>query len=248
MLLAAELGAAGLLVWTGDGIIRWLGILLLVGGAVLVVKLLRGAGNDTKALINALRAANQPEGDLTRLLPAADRGPMRELTTQLNQFMERIRRTLEDLQQHSIRVSLASAYGRKFAEEASSNAARQEEYSELIFSSSNETAAAIEDLSRRTNGIADVNSRNLHMARNSLTELGQVSERIGSVASMLQDFHGTVGPSGNHAQQYPRHPEHGAELRCPDQHPGAERRHRGGADRRARPRFRRCRRRGAQLG
>lgn len=193
LLATAELGAAGLLVWTGDGFVRWLGILLLAGGAVLMVKLLRGVDNDGESLIEALRAANLPEGDLTRPLPVAGSGPMRELTGQLNQFMDRIRRTLEDLQQHSIRVSLAAAYGRKFAEEANSNAGQQEEYSELIFSSSNETAAAIEELSRRTSGIAEVNSRNLHTARGSLTELSQVSEQISSVASLMQSFHSTVG-------------------------------------------------------
>lgn len=193
-LLAAELVAAALLLGTGSGWTRWLGGVLLLAGLALATNLLREHRNSRAlaATTALLQAANQPEGDLTRPLTVQASGATAELSTSLERFLERIRATLEDLQQHSIRVSLASAYGRKYAEEAKRNASQQEEYSELIFSSSNETASAIEELSRHTSGIAEVNSRNLQTARSSLGELSEVAEQIGVVAGMLQSFHGTV--------------------------------------------------------
>lgn len=191
-LMTTGLTAAALLAGTGEGAARWLGVLLLLASLVLAALLLRraGGGKELDAAIEALRAANRPEGDLTYPLESGDAAG--QLVTQLRQFIDRIRAVMEDLQQHSIRVSLAAAHSRKYAEEAKRNATQQEEFSELIFSSSNETASAIEELSKRTSGIADVNSRNLQTARSSLLELGEVAEQIGRVTAMLQDFHGTV--------------------------------------------------------
>lgn len=194
LLLLAELLAALLLIWAGSGPLRWVGAVLLVLGIVLAVIAHRSAGGrgEVAEIIRALEAANQAEGDLSHPIKESGSGSMREMTVLLNRFMERVRSMLEDLQQHSIQVSLASAHGLKYATAASRSAGQQEEYSELIFNSSNETSAAIDELSRRTNGIAEVNSRNLTSARESLGELEQVSTQISSVASMLQEFHGTV--------------------------------------------------------
>lgn len=193
-LLLAEMAAAVLLIGAGPGPLRWTGVALLAFGALVAIVAQRslGSGREMAAIIDALQAANQTEADLSRPIEEQGTGSIRELTVLLNRFVERVRGTLEDLQQHSVRTSLASAYGLKYATEASRSAGEQEEYSELIFSSSNETSAAIKELSRRTSGIAEVNSRNLDSARGSLTELGQLSAQISSVADMLKDFHGTV--------------------------------------------------------
>jgi len=194
LLTCAALVAAGLLIATGEGSSRWLGAALLAVTAVAAVAAWRQASGTSvePVVVEILKAANGPDGDLSKAAPEIP-GRLQELTAQLNQFIERVRTTLEEMQQHTIKVSVAAARSRQVAEEASRHATRQEEHSELIFNSSNETAAAIEELSRRTSGIAEVNSRNLETARHSATELRQVAEQIANVTSLLQDFQGTVG-------------------------------------------------------
>lgn len=78
-------------------------------------------------------------------------------------------------------------------ERASHDAGQQEEASELVFRASDETTTAVEEISSRSSTIADVNSRNLDVARHSLTELQGVSAHIDSVTSMMRDFEQTVG-------------------------------------------------------
>src|SRR5690554_4956695 len=179
LLTCAALVAAGLLIATGEGSSRWLGAALLAVTAVAAVAAWRQASGTSvePVVVEILKAANGPDGDLSKAAPEIP-GRLQELTAQLNQFIERVRTTLEEMQQHTIKVSVAAARSRQVAEEASRHATRQEEHSELIFNSSNETAAAIEELSRRTSGIAEVNSRNLETARHSATELRQVAEQI----------------------------------------------------------------------
>ena len=185
---------AGLLAGHSTGAVQWLALLLGAAGVGATLVLSRGKGKmSNRTLAAVLRTANEDQGDLSQEVRVTGDGSSRESAELFNQFMERLRSALEDLRTHTIKVSLASAQGRKLAEEASKDAGQQEEFSEIIFRSSEETATAIEELSQRTNTIADVNSRNLEVAQGSVQELLQAADQIGSVSRMMEEFHGTVG-------------------------------------------------------
>jgi len=190
----SQIFTAGLMALSTEGSLRWLAIGLAVIGVVLTLLTQRRGGDDTvaiKTFADILRTMNEIQADLSLQVPEQD-GNTRELATLFNRFMERMRKELEDLQLNSLKVSLASSHGRKITEEANNNATQQKKCSELIFSSSNETVNAIEELSHRTNVIAEVNSRNLNTAHTSMTELMDVAEQIGTMTTMMQDFHGSV--------------------------------------------------------
>jgi len=189
-----QLGASLLLAWAADGALRWVGVALALAGAAAVAwAFVAGRRAGLEPLVEVLQVVTGPDGDLSREVPVQGDAVVRETATLFNRFTERLRSSFDELQRQVISVSLTSVRGRQLSDEARQSAARQEEFSELIFRSSDETATAIEELSRRTNGIAEVNSRNLETARGSLDELGQVNEGIGKVAALLKDFHGTVG-------------------------------------------------------
>ncbi|MBC54563.1 MAG: hypothetical protein CMQ34_12090 [Gammaproteobacteria bacterium] len=150
------------------------------------------AYTETNPVVRILRSANEAQGDLSAVMPEVGDDVSRETARLFNQFMERLRAALDDLRHHTIHVSLSSAQGRKIAEEASRDAGKQEDYSEIIYRSSEETATAIDELSRWTNNIADVNSRNLSTAREAVNDMLHANDQIANVGGMMQQFHGTV--------------------------------------------------------
>lgn len=184
--------AAALFTISGDGL-RWLAALAAAMGIGLFLLWRQlSAYTESSLIVRILRNANDAQGDLSAVMPEVGDEVSRETARLFNQFMERLRTALDDLRHHTINVSLSSAQGRKIAEEASRDAGKQEDYSEVIYRSSEETATAIDELSRWTNNIADVNSRNLSTAREAVQELLQANGQIANVGGMMQQFHGTV--------------------------------------------------------
>ena len=183
---------AVLLYVQAEGLTRWLAVALGAAGvAGVLLQLRRGKGRDRQALAEVLRAINADQGDLSRTLTTSRADD--ETAAQLNEFIERLRSTLEELRTQTIRFSLSAARGRKLTEETTENAGRQEAYSETIFSASEESATAIDDLARRTSTIADANARNLEVGRSSSTELDEAARLIAEVSTMMEEFQGTVG-------------------------------------------------------
>lgn len=201
-LLPLLLVLGGLFVFAVDGWTGVLGSLLTLLVAVLLGShFLKQTGSGPDALLAALRLVNDAQGDLSSRMSETGDARSRETARQFNEFMERLRVALEDLRKHSIQVTLESARERQVSTTAREDATRQEQCSEIIYQASEETNTAIEELSRWTNSIADMNSRNLESARGSVDELKRAAGQIGSVSEMMQDFHGTVeqleGTSGN---------------------------------------------------
>ncbi len=195
-----QLLSAGLLIalLTGPG--RWLGLLLLGTGLVLTFAAARTGRDGGVALAEVLRGMDAERADLAREMPGTGDARSRETARLFNGFLKRLRSAMVDLQHQVLEVSLASSRSRQITRAASGNAGRQGELSELIFQSSDETAKAVEELSRRTSTIAETNSRNLDVARSSQSELAQAVEHVEAVTGLMQDFNGTVSRLEGSAQ------------------------------------------------
>lgn len=193
LLLPMLLVLSGLFLFAVDGWAGLLGSLLaLPATALLVFHILKQSGSGPESLLAALRLVNDAQGDLSSRMSETGDARSRETARQFNEFMERLRVALEDLRKHSIQVSLESARERQVSTMAREDAMRQEQCSEIIYQASEETNTAIEELSRWTNSIAGMNSRNLESARGSVDELKRAAGKIGGVSDMMLDFHGTV--------------------------------------------------------
>ncbi len=182
-----------LFVLAADGWPRILGALLACAAALLVLfHFIKQAAAGSDSLLDVLRLVNDAQGDLSSRMHESGDARSRETARQFNEFMERLRLALEDLRKHSIQVTLGSARERQVSSRAREDALRQEQCSEIIYRASEETTTAIEELSRWTNSIAEVNSRNLDSARGSVSDLKRAAGQIGGVSELMQEFHGTV--------------------------------------------------------
>ncbi|MDT8427223.1 MAG: methyl-accepting chemotaxis protein [Pseudomonadales bacterium] len=171
----------------------WLGLGVLLSSLLLGFGLWRTQNQDfLPALIRALQAGSGAQSDLTVTLPETGNPHSQQAAQLFNKFMQRLQTALEELRNHTIMVTLSSAQSRQMAEVTSRDAGQQEAFSALIHQSSGETLQAIEELSRWTSSIAEINSKNLAAAQGSVTQLLKANKQIHSVSGMMHDFHGTV--------------------------------------------------------
>jgi len=189
--------AAGLMLVALDGPLSWLALVVVLIALVQALVLqyrFAAVERAVDSVLAQLRSANAERLDLstTAAVPAQSHGAGAELVSMFARFVARIRDLLGEQQQHNLRVGLASAHGRLLSEKARAEAAKQEEQSELIFRSSDESARAVAEIAGRTHSVADITARNLEGAKASLAELQDVSVQIGEVTAMMRDFRNTV--------------------------------------------------------
>jgi len=172
----------------------WLVIVITLFGAFLCIKdAVRKLKNNLNSPLIALREANAEHSNLTILTETnSSSNQSNALNKEINALISRMGGVLEMLQEQNLKVGLASAYARKISQAAQGSAAKQAECSELIFQSSDETARALDELSGRASTIAQTNTRNLDVAKNSVIELEGVSQQVSSVADLMIGFENNV--------------------------------------------------------
>lgn len=186
-----QLITAALLATQGSTTLMLVAALLAAAGLVAGWFGLRAGTPGGAPMVDTLKGINEDQGDLSREVDVSRDSS--ESAALLNQFIERLRGTLEELRAQTIQVTLAAARSRKLAEEASKDAGQQEHFSETIFGSSEESSTAIDELARRTSTIADMNTRNLETGQSSASELNEAAVLIGQVSDMMAEFRETVG-------------------------------------------------------
>ncbi|GAB1263949.1 methyl-accepting chemotaxis protein [Aurantivibrio infirmus] len=193
-ILLCQLGTLIGFVALSEGPLRLLAIVLGVISLSLTAWVRINVGSTVSIIkvLEAMKRANQPIGDLTEDVNLSSSGITGQMASEFNLFLKRVRAILDSNQHHNLSMGLASAEARKLSMNARDDSKKQEQESDLNFQSSDETANAIHELAERSTLIADVNSKNLDLARDSLAELGDVITDINSVSHMMQDFAGNV--------------------------------------------------------
>lgn len=180
--------------WAAEGGLRYLAMVLGPASLALLWRLHRAMAGSRGmvGLLQVLRKANQEISDLTSDAPTGGEGATAEVAAEFNRFMAKMRATLEQHQIHNLSMGLLAAESRKLAVAAQHDTQRQEAVSAANFEASKMAAGAIDQISGRSTAMAQVNSRNLDMARNSLTEMEAVITDINQVASLMKGFSSTV--------------------------------------------------------
>ncbi|MEK1905064.1 MAG: methyl-accepting chemotaxis protein, partial [Pseudomonas sp.] len=93
-----------------------------------------------------------------------------------------------DFQHNSLQTAATSANSRLQSEHAARDAKQQQSLSELIFQASEQTTCALQDISSHTSGITGMNSRNLELARQSKTQLGDAREQMQHISQVMESF------------------------------------------------------------
>jgi methyl-accepting chemotaxis protein len=176
----------------------WHAPALLAGGTALVAILLAGV-RIKQVLIDPLKAfaasctgIGEGELDLSRDLPAAAAGPVRDLALAYNTLLRTFRDTLSEVRMKSVSIAREASIVRKQVTDTAGSANRQGQLTGTVFTASAESTKAIENISGNAQLISHSTGSNLARARESLQELRGVEDKIDRMTERLGNFAATV--------------------------------------------------------
>lgn len=164
------------------------GLRLVAGLLTLPLLLLTwnlGKGRRGNRLGERLDAINGSLLDLSQQEAADDE---QEGSTSLQRLTARLRQSVTSLQNSSLRIALTSAASRLQSEQAAKQASEQQSLSDLIFHASEQTTTALQDISSRTGGITEMNSRNLDLAHQSQQQLSSARRQMQDISQTMDGF------------------------------------------------------------
>lgn len=165
-------------------------VAVVLGGVVLVlgwtIGLRSGGGHGLDQVLE------QSLGEQIDISPALTKDADSDELRAYGTFTRRLRDMILDFQHQSITISLSSAKSRLLAEQANGQASGQQGLSEQIFQASEETTAALQDISGRASTITEMNTRNLDVARESSQQLGEARFQVESINNAMGEFQGNI--------------------------------------------------------
>jgi methyl-accepting chemotaxis protein len=184
------LAPAGVTIALGVGM--GLAFAAAAGGAVLYVRLRRGVIAPLDAMMTVFRDIGAGEADVSRDLSCTADGEMGELVRNYNMFLGRLRETLGELRKMSISIAREAAIVLKWVGETSGSATRQGELTDTVFTASDESTKAINEVTSHTQAISHSTSTHLDSARSSLEEMRDIVAKMEDVGAKLGNFTATV--------------------------------------------------------
>ncbi|MBD9414977.1 methyl-accepting chemotaxis protein [Pseudomonas sp. PDM16] len=177
-LLACQLILLTAVLALGDNGLRI--VALLLAGPLLLLAWKLGTARPAERMLTRLEALGGTQIDL------CDRAQGEP--DSLDHLTARLRQCIANLQHNSLQIAQASATSRLQSEQAAREATQQHSLSELIFHASEQTTAALQDISTRTGGITEMNGRNLDMAHQSQRQLDEACRQMRDVNNTMEGF------------------------------------------------------------
>ena len=132
------------------------------------------------------------EGDFSRNLPLVTHDELRDLATSYNLFAEKMRQIISDVRRASVNIARDAVLVKSRVEESARDAQSQGQMTEVVFTASAESTSAIESVSASTQQISGSTTKNLDVARASLGEMRDISDKINAVSEKVVRFNATV--------------------------------------------------------
>lgn len=142
-----------------------------------------------KEMTEVLQAIKSKDGDISCNLPAYTHDEISTLARSYNEFVDRLRRMIEETRNRSVEVSINASYMQKIVKEAVEASDRQQEQAQLVFSSSSEASLAIEEISDNTHKISNQTHSNMDEIRSSGTEISNIVDEMSDVKDKVAEFH-----------------------------------------------------------
>ena len=177
-LLACQVILLAAVLVLGDNSLRI--VALLLAGPLLLLAWRLGATAPADHIQARLAALDSTQIDLC--------DQTQDEPDRLDRITARLRQCIAGLQQQSLQIALASAASRLQSEQAAREATEQQSLSELIFHASEQTSAALQDISTRAGGTTEMNGRNLDMAHQSQQQLGEACRQMQDVNQTMEGF------------------------------------------------------------
>ncbi|WP_022850111.1 methyl-accepting chemotaxis protein [Limisalsivibrio acetivorans] len=144
------------------------------------------------AVTDVFQGTDKDHSDLTKDLPVISHDEFKTMSDSYNIFIEQLRGNVEKLREIGIDIALSSAKVGKAVEKAESNITEQDQMADMIYSASQQSTTAINEISQNTQEISSSTAENLEEAKQLFTKLSGASEEISRVGEMLGNFGSTV--------------------------------------------------------
>lgn len=138
--------------------------------------------------------ANLASPDIGALAPG-----VREIGKQYDIFLSRIRQLIADIRKIGINIAVDSAKVATTVTATTEKTQQQRDISEVVFTSSEEANLAISEVSENTQYVSEKTNNNLAMARNSLSEITDITVKISKIHETVKSFISTVEELGQNS-------------------------------------------------
>jgi methyl-accepting chemotaxis protein len=132
------------------------------------------------------------EGDFSRNLPLVTHDELRDLANSYNRFADKMRQIISEVRTMSVRIAVEAVQVKTRVEDSAKDAQSQGQMTEVVFSASTESTAAIDSVSTSAQNISSSTTANLEIARQSLGEMKDIAGKINAVSDKVLQFNHTV--------------------------------------------------------
>lgn len=145
-----------------------------------------------RRMIHFFEENNKQDVDLSAKLPVTTFDEYQELSIQYNAFIERLRDMIMGVRKMGVDIAVNAVRASKAINDTAANSQEQGTMAADIFSSSDQSTQAIDQVANHSQTVSATTSDNLEMARESMKELAQATKEIEEVHGALADFQETV--------------------------------------------------------
>jgi len=145
-----------------------------------------------RGMIDIFNEIGRGEGDFSRDLPLVTHDEFRELASSYNRFADKMRQIIGEVRTTSVGIAREAVQVRQRVESAAQHAREQGCMTTTVFEASSASTAAIEHVSQGATQITVSTADNLHIARESLTEMQDIAGKINAVSDKVLQFNHTV--------------------------------------------------------
>ncbi len=132
------------------------------------------------------------EGDFSRNLPVVTHDELRELAEGYNRFADKMRQIISEVRTMSVNIAREAVQVKTRVESSATDAEKQGQMTEVVFTASSESTQAIDSVSASTQNISASTTGNLEIARASLAEMKDIAGKINAVSDKVLNFNHTV--------------------------------------------------------
>lgn len=143
-------------------------------------------------LSGILKEIGAGEGDLSRDMPLLTYDEMNVLASNFNGFMEKLRDIIKNVRVLSVNIGVESARVVRNVNTASKDAKTQDTLANTVFEASGNVTGAVETVAANSVQISTSTINNLSHAKESYSELEDVTYKIQEISKMVASFLSTV--------------------------------------------------------
>ena len=144
-----------------------------------------------------LKEMNSGEINLSNRLQALSYDEFLDLADNYNCFLDQLRKTIHSLRKMGINVAVGATTVLNQVKEASNQAGNQDELSGVVFNNSQQATQTLGYISDNAQHIAASNSESLNSARESLSELESVNQKMEEMLEQIKHHDQTIKNMGD---------------------------------------------------